>query len=271
MLDVSWSIDAKADPCEDFSAHVCGGFNPKIPVHESRANRLDLIRERNMLVIKSILEGAASHPISHHEAANRRNLRKLQDLYSSCMNDTQIARVGRQPVLDVIQEIVTLFPVNKGNPFEHLQKSTMAETLERTMRNNISGIDSQAFSRTLAFFNKIGLDSLASFKERRNSLVPGETTFELHSDPQGQFSDLEYLTDREELYSGAEKDAIANVAKTLHLLMTPKEDSVSLNATDTQEVPQKWKHVALDALRFASRLDKIHPKPKISPVQPWVM
>ncbi|KAF9558932.1 18S rRNA pseudouridine methyltransferase [Mortierella alpina] len=219
-----------------------------------------------MRIIKSILDGTANLPIipTDHEATGHRGHQKLQALYSSCMNQTQIVKVGRRPLLEVIKKIVTLFPV-KGSPFEHLQSPTTAETSEKSRdRNETSTIDPEAFSRTLAYFNRIGLDSIASFRVRRER-VSEELTFELHSDAQGLYSELEYLTDRDDLDSGPERDAIANVAKTLHLLMTPEDviGSDWLNAIGPQDVPQKWKRVAMDALGLASRLDKIHREPKI--------
>ncbi|KAF9277499.1 hypothetical protein BGZ68_009246 [Mortierella alpina] len=228
-----------------------------------------------MSVIKSVLEGNTSRPIvqKDHEAAGRRNLQKLQALYSSCMNETRIAKIGRRPLVDVIQQIITLFPV-KGSPFEHLQVSSKLGAFETTGRNDTSSTDSstidpQALSKLLAYFNKMGLESIASIKVRRES-VSGIESFELHSDAQGPFSEYDYEAEHETFYSGAEKDAIAKVAKTLNLLLMPEEgDAGSRNATYAKGVPQKWKDAAKDALHFASRLEKIHRKPKFQPVVPW--
>ncbi|KAF9935015.1 hypothetical protein BGZ67_003606 [Mortierella alpina] len=241
----------------------CGRFHPGIPVHVNRH------------VIKSILDGTSSHLIipKDQEATGRRNLQKLQDLYSSCMNETQIALVGPQPLLDVIEHIVTLFPV-KDSPFEHLQSPTFIKTSENIPGINDTStiVDPIAFSNTLAYFNRLGLDSIASFRVRRKT-VSNEITFELHSDDQGQFSELSFPTNREEYYYGTEKDAISNVAKTLHLLMRLEEEEAddldSLNETKARDVPQKWKHVAMNALHLASRLEKIHRDPKVEPVVSW--
>jgi len=38
-------------------------------------------------------------------------VQKMRDLYSSCMNETQIELLGREPLLQQIEELLQIFPV----------------------------------------------------------------------------------------------------------------------------------------------------------------
>ncbi|KAF9573165.1 Peptidase M13 [Mortierella alpina] len=126
----------------------------------------------NMCVIAEIAGSNGSDPsiVDANNYAEHRNLKKMRALYSSCMNESRIESIGVQPLLDVIKEIIDLFPV-RGSPYAVLQNLTALEEDGVAVINSSSAIDKQAFTRKLAYFSQRGLDSLLSV-----GVMPDNTT-----------------------------------------------------------------------------------------------
>ncbi|KAF9308957.1 hypothetical protein BGZ91_007596, partial [Linnemannia elongata] len=138
-------MNPTVDPCEDFSAYTCGGFweREEIPADKESIGYFRIVADQNNRVIRSIVSPESDPQLEaiDDKIAAGRNLQKLKDLYASCMDEEQIAKVGRQPVVDQLKTILDLFP------------ATTADTT----------LDRMALSTTLAHLNRIGLDSFSSF------------------------------------------------------------------------------------------------------------
>jgi putative endopeptidase len=87
-------MDRSVDPCVDFYEYSCGGWrkmNP-IPSDQSRWSVYDKLYEDNLTYLRGILEQSST-------AQNRDAVtQKIGDYYASCMNDTEIEKLGAKPL-----------------------------------------------------------------------------------------------------------------------------------------------------------------------------
>jgi putative endopeptidase len=81
-------MDKTADPCEDFNRYACRNFKTIHPLPETTTTfgTFDLLEERNAVILRSILEAAAS-------AAKRSTSEQRRgDYYAACMDTETISR-----------------------------------------------------------------------------------------------------------------------------------------------------------------------------------
>ena len=92
-FDVS-AIETRVDPCVDFYAYACGGWKARnpLPADRARYSRFEELQERNLLVVRDILEKAA--PRAGRSALEQR----IGDFYGACMDEAHADEVGLAPV-----------------------------------------------------------------------------------------------------------------------------------------------------------------------------
>jgi len=83
--EVTAAMDRATDPCDDFYRFACGGWidATPLPPDQPRYGRFQALRERNNLVLKGILERAATRPDD-----------KLGQFWRSCMDESAIESRG---------------------------------------------------------------------------------------------------------------------------------------------------------------------------------
>jgi predicted metalloendopeptidase len=89
------NFDETVSACTDFFEHANGGWlksNP-IPAEYSQWSLDDELRERNLALLRGILENAAKNPA---EAGS--NLRKIGDFYASAMDESAINAAAYEPI-----------------------------------------------------------------------------------------------------------------------------------------------------------------------------
>ncbi|KAK3840063.1 MAG: hypothetical protein JOS17DRAFT_798110 [Linnemannia elongata] len=59
------------------------------------------------------------------DVAAQRNIKKMQDLFSSCMDEPSILKAGRKPLVDEVQKIIQAFPASDSPA----NKATLSKTL----------------------------------------------------------------------------------------------------------------------------------------------
>ena len=103
-FDPVW-LDRATDPCTDFYQFACGNWVKKnpIPPDESRWGRFNELSERNLAILREILEQAAK-PSSGRGV----NERKIGDHYASCMDEAAIEKRGIAPIQPELNRIAAL-------------------------------------------------------------------------------------------------------------------------------------------------------------------
>ena len=89
-LDVS-AMDKSVDPCVDFYAYSCGGWQKKnpIPPDQSSWSVYSKLQDENRTLLRGILENAAvNNP--HRGPINQ----KIGDFYASCMDEAAVNKAG---------------------------------------------------------------------------------------------------------------------------------------------------------------------------------
>ncbi|KAF9327670.1 Endothelin-converting enzyme 2 [Podila minutissima] len=153
------SLDTQVDPCEDFYQFACGGFIAKneIPAGESFISNSFKIYEQNSRLIREISDvslGKAPKP-EVGDAAAAGNLKKLHDLFSSCMDETALLKAGRKPLADEVQKILDSLP------------------------DNPSGVDKTALSKTMALMQKSGMGDFVTLFVNPDSANPQQNALNM--------------------------------------------------------------------------------------------
>ncbi|HWF91711.1 MAG TPA: M13 family metallopeptidase [Terriglobales bacterium] len=89
------NIDKAADPCTDFFQYACGSWLKKteIPPDKSRWGGFDELHERNITILKGILE-----KVSAESAERSADQQKIGDYYESCMDEKSVNSEGLEPL-----------------------------------------------------------------------------------------------------------------------------------------------------------------------------
>lgn len=91
------ALDAKVDPCDDFYAYACGGWQQKTPIPSDRASwtrSFSEIDERNEKMLREILEKTAAGKPPEGSAYDA----KLKSYWTACMDEQGIEQRGTAPL-----------------------------------------------------------------------------------------------------------------------------------------------------------------------------
>ncbi|KAI8815669.1 uncharacterized protein EV422DRAFT_348069 [Fimicolochytrium jonesii] len=114
------AINASADPCEDFFEYSCGGWladNP-IPEDKSQVGTFDSVSEKNLRLLKDILEGPYPGLAESSDDSDKQNFEKAKGFYSSCKDVEGIEKTGIAPLVDLVKRATAKFPLGDGEKLD---------------------------------------------------------------------------------------------------------------------------------------------------------
>lgn len=106
---------------------ACGGWEQRveIPADRSRYGTIDEVSEANDRVLRNIFSGhyPSSTPKKNlpdpTEAIDVQNFEKLQDAYNACLNETAIDGLGSAPLVTLLENVISRYPVESScNPIK---------------------------------------------------------------------------------------------------------------------------------------------------------
>ncbi|KAF9387036.1 hypothetical protein CPB97_003033 [Podila verticillata] len=239
--DIIRDLRMDVDPCEDFSTYICGGFDDReeIPADEESVGYFKLIQKQNNRIIHSILAPKTNRAIAvggdQDSNAEESNLQKLRALFTSCMDEDQINKVGRQPVIDEVKKLLALFPI-RGSLLS--SSPAIASTTPDKDANRTT-----ALAATIAHMTKLGLDSFTVLGVSTNVKNPTRKVLAVSEGGLGLPSKEYYLDSKTlEIYE-------LTVGQMFNLILgqepvstppSPADSSSEINFSSTSNVDQMY-------------------------------
>jgi endothelin-converting enzyme len=114
----------EVDPCTDFEELVCGGWKDR---HDLRPDQGDaftgtIMAESSQMLLRHILEAPYPKDSKHSyfspmqlsvddKSEDEENFDKMKAVYDACLDEDAIKKAGTAPLVQVLKEIIRLFPV----------------------------------------------------------------------------------------------------------------------------------------------------------------
>lgn len=115
-----------------------------IPSDKGSVNNFGLLGDENRQIIKRFLEGNVESAMDAKSADDRQILKQLRGLYGSCMDEKELNKRGIKPLLDVVEEIQSLY--------RHGPERSTGDLLDR-----------RGLTAALTFLHSRGIGSLFNF------------------------------------------------------------------------------------------------------------
>ncbi|OTB04317.1 hypothetical protein M426DRAFT_320912 [Hypoxylon sp. CI-4A] len=132
------------DPCTNFDTLVCDGFSNRhdIPQDRSSYSTGTMMSENGQTTLRHILESLYPTDSQHSSfspqnlfalaaSTDEENFNKIQQAYNSCLNETNLQKVGVEPLVALISQVATSFPVTESDSglLEEADYAALSETV----------------------------------------------------------------------------------------------------------------------------------------------
>lgn len=121
------SMNASADPCDDFYEFANGGWldSNSIPADRGLYGSFHSVADRNKKTLLKIIDSI--HLESHSFSAEDDNLKKLKDTYTSCMDTDTLNDKGAQPIIPMVKEVIKTIGTFDLNPMPDSDSDSFAD------------------------------------------------------------------------------------------------------------------------------------------------
>jgi endothelin-converting enzyme len=126
------------DPCTNFEELVCGGWNQNHILKSeltAPASVFTKLEKETLVIRREILEGPYpnNYLLSDSSAIDRKIFKKIKETYHACMNEDPASKFGAEPLIEILNEVIRLFPVEAPTSL----KNVSTETREQDEMANI--------------------------------------------------------------------------------------------------------------------------------------
>jgi endothelin-converting enzyme len=158
------SLDTTQDPCENFYDFANGGWLKEHPVPADKASygQFEGLAKKNQQIIQSILEANVTVAADGSIVPSYDNqlLHKLQNMYTSCTDETTLNELGQAPLEHIIKTLRALY---QG-------KSTdISVAIPEDERDG-----PRALTAAIAYLHSLGVGSLFDFSVEGDGLRPND-------------------------------------------------------------------------------------------------
>ncbi|KAF9958922.1 hypothetical protein BGZ65_001057, partial [Modicella reniformis] len=230
----------QADPCVDFSEYTCGGFYQRetLPKNTKVYSYLKLMQLKNNELVQQLVK--TDDPLAPKAAEGddvaSRNIQRMHDYYTACMDEAQLGKVGRQPLLNKIHQMVQLYSV----PGSLIQQGDLPPTKKG------------ALSNVIGQNIRNGWSSFFIFSIEPDIIEPSRNLVYLSPDGLG-LGDPKSYEDADGIR--AYERAIGEMFYLLYTTGQPVRNQI----TSALELPESWIQVAKEVVDFEKAYSKVIP------------
>ncbi|KAF9125567.1 hypothetical protein BG015_004869, partial [Linnemannia schmuckeri] len=238
-------MNPNADPCDDFTEFTCGAFYEKtvVDANKTSVDFQTIIAGQNKIIIREIADvtlGKAPKPAPGDKAAES-NLKKMHDMYASCMNVDAIQTANYQPLTKLVHSVLSLIP-----DAPTLDKAALTKTVAQLIKLEVPNFYTLGVSQQL-------------YNPRYSSIqgIQGGLTLPIPSYNQS-------LTDA--------ADLIPNIAQKFQKVLGVTAPGTNSTTSEIEPVvDQEWTTAAQDVIAFETLLADVTAKntrPNLDPEIP---
>ncbi|KAK3828382.1 MAG: hypothetical protein J3Q66DRAFT_434922 [Benniella sp.] len=227
------------DPCVDFSEFACGGFYERVTIPEDRwkYGYLNMVDTGNTKLVKQLVtsgDPSAPKPVRGDKVSSR-NIQRMQDYYAACMDDHQLIKAGREPLVQQLEQVVQLYSI-PDSPIQH-NKAHDAKN------------DKDALSTLTGQFLRNGLTTFVRLNTIPDINEPTRNLLYLDTGSVGLPADLYANPNATRLYEKL-------IGEMFYILYATEDPTTGKDKTEKLDVPNVWKDVAKDVVAFETALSK---------------
>ncbi|KAF9358810.1 hypothetical protein BGX34_008759 [Mortierella sp. NVP85] len=216
-----------------------GGFYERESSLEGDIDYSRKIDTRNKELVKKLVtagDPSAPKPASG-DGVSSRNIHRMQNHYAACMDEDQLAKAGREPLVRQLGQVVQLYPVSES-PIQHNKapgvtnsKNALSAAIGRLLQSGLKTFI------TLSVFSDIN-------EPTRNMLYldPGRVGLSSSED----YADVKITQPYEQV-----------IGEMFYVLYAAEDPAIGKEHAAKLNVPQVWKDVAKEVVAFETALAKV--------------